>query len=1147
MLAAGASSVGAFTLRWSQALGHGTQGDSSGPGKPTQIICIGLAPAWTCLLQRPVVLVRDGQPGQQRPLLTQLSAHTGIPDAAPPAAGTVHECRCVPLPLPRPPVQEPPRPPRTTTPAGPANAGPQDLEGPRLLGGATGTSLAAAAGGGGDLCTRIDSTRSNRSTAGTAATASVANSGTDAVLSSSLAVSGSTSSHMQHPTHMSDLAASPSNGSHVQRPSHMSDVAASASAGKHVPHPTHVSNLAASASNGSHVHRPSHTSDHAAAVRAAYGMLAPSGCSGASSSRAVSCGIGGGGSGVGGLGLGGGGSGAGGLGHAGGSGVGGLGHAGGGSGVGGMGRAGGSGQWGWELGGGSSATHASATHGPGGVPFGTPLPDRSQPQHASLACSHRGAAAGGQVGGPVSGDSGAGQSARRTPSPFVAGAPWRSSSALRTTSNSDMTAAAAAAAVAGTQEHAAGPLGLEASGPNGKGADGVGTAPACSSEESRAFVAKMAGQVRQWAAMYGRGDGADWRAGLAAARDHSDGIVRMLEYLAAWEPGKGTAAGGGAGGGPDEAAGGQSAQEPAGPKGEDGGVGSSVAQASGRGDAAAVVGARGAGEAVMVDVARALGRSHVRALLGALELTERLEAPCMALLRYLQQLQQQQRSIAAERAKQRPRRRSLVLLLGCCGQQGGGGVDGGTGGGTQRSSEEVEVAAAAAGLRCTLAWVKASGGRAEQGVEDARASFAELCGARGERHPDTLDAMGVLAEVVLGCGRKEEAWELCGRLVELRRGAVGEEHPDTIRCVLHVGVARAAKQSGRRRDTAKADGLFAHHGWLVARSYVCCALCCGAAHGVFTCRRCLLMHACMPSTDCASLAPAAPSHVHCALSASTAAGPGTWPVSTLRDLHAPNPRQRTPPRALYDAALCALALGRPAAAEPLLRSCLQLRRQTLGTDEHPAVASNLHALARCLATAQGDANNSSSTTNSSTSFTNAKAAGKQRLAEAEKLHREALAVRQKLYGKGAPLLMYGAGTGGRELSDSLLEVARVVQKQGRLGDAEGVYREAWEAMRRALGEGHPETAAAGCALAGCLADQGRVEEAAAEYRRALEVLVRAKGEGHPEVVEVVNKLAVCMCLRGRWVRGGSAGGGVRGGLMGGCLQCRLVRGVGGYA
>lgn len=169
-------------------------------------------------------------------------------------------------------------------------------------------------------------------------------------------------------------------------------------------------------------------------------------------------------------------------------------------------------------------------------------------------------------------------------------------------------------------------------------------------------------------------------------------------------------------------------------------------------------------------------------------------------------------------------------------------------------------------------------------------------------------------------------------------------------------------------------------------------------------------------------------------------------------------------------------------------------------------------------------------------MTNANTKGKKRLVEAERLHREALAVRQKLYGRAAPLPLYGARTEGRELSESLLEVARVVHKQWRLGDAEDVYRQAFQTRRKAAGDGHPDTAAARCALAGCLGDQGRVEEAAAEYKRALEVLVRAKGEGHPEVVDVVSKLAVCMCLRGRWVRAGVCGNGVGMGLLAGACS-----------
>ncbi len=52
--------------------------------------------------------------------------------------------------------------------------------------------------------------------------------------------------------------------------------------------------------------------------------------------------------------------------------------------------------------------------------------------------------------------------------------------------------------------------------------------------------------------------------------------------------------------------------------------------------------------------------------------------------------------------------------------------------------------------------------------------------ALGEEHPDTLTAMGNLADTFYAQGKIEGAWELEQRVLEVRRRILGEEHPGTL-------------------------------------------------------------------------------------------------------------------------------------------------------------------------------------------------------------------------------------------------------------------------------------------------------------------------------------------------------------------------------
>jgi tetratricopeptide (TPR) repeat protein len=75
-------------------------------------------------------------------------------------------------------------------------------------------------------------------------------------------------------------------------------------------------------------------------------------------------------------------------------------------------------------------------------------------------------------------------------------------------------------------------------------------------------------------------------------------------------------------------------------------------------------------------------------------------------------------------------------------------------------------------------------------------------------------------------------------------------------------------------------------------------------------------------------------------------------------------------------------------------------------------------------------------------------------------------------------------------------MARLLQAQGKLSEAEPLYREALEARRRTLGDTHPSTLASISNMAVLLQDQGKLSEAEPLYREALEASRRTLGDTH---------------------------------------------------
>ena len=90
------------------------------------------------------------------------------------------------------------------------------------------------------------------------------------------------------------------------------------------------------------------------------------------------------------------------------------------------------------------------------------------------------------------------------------------------------------------------------------------------------------------------------------------------------------------------------------------------------------------------------------------------------------------------------------------------------------------------------------------------------------------------------------------------------------------------------------------------------------------------------------------------------------------------------------------------------------------------------------------------------------------------------------------------------------ELAQLLQRTNRLGEAELLMRRALEIHQAALGEQHPNVAACLSNLASLLHDTNRFGEAEPLMRRALEIDAAAFGKQHPTVAIRLNNLAILL-------------------------------------
>ena len=125
--------------------------------------------------------------------------------------------------------------------------------------------------------------------------------------------------------------------------------------------------------------------------------------------------------------------------------------------------------------------------------------------------------------------------------------------------------------------------------------------------------------------------------------------------------------------------------------------------------------------------------------------------------------------------------------------------------------------------------------------------------------------------------------------------------------------------------------------------------------------------------------------------------------------------------------------------------------------------------------------------------------------EAERIHRQALALRERVLGKEYPSSL-----------GSMNNLASVLSSQGKYEEAEEIYRQALALRERVLGKEHPSTLGSINNLASVLSRQGNYEEAERIHRQALALKETVLGKEHPKTLTSMNNLASVLSSQGKY-------------------------------
>jgi tetratricopeptide (TPR) repeat protein len=110
------------------------------------------------------------------------------------------------------------------------------------------------------------------------------------------------------------------------------------------------------------------------------------------------------------------------------------------------------------------------------------------------------------------------------------------------------------------------------------------------------------------------------------------------------------------------------------------------------------------------------------------------------------------------------------------------------------------------------------------------------------------------------------------------------------------------------------------------------------------------------------------------------------------------------------------------------------------------------------------------------------------------------------------LQLLSKGEGNLELTN---RVAMLLQAQGKMDEAESLYRHALAGREAKLGTDHPDTLMAVEGLATLLNDQNRLDEAESLYRRALGGREAKLGPDHPDTLTSASNLAGLLYAQGK--------------------------------
>jgi len=214
------------------------------------------------------------------------------------------------------------------------------------------------------------------------------------------------------------------------------------------------------------------------------------------------------------------------------------------------------------------------------------------------------------------------------------------------------------------------------------------------------------------------------------------------------------------------------------------------------------------------------------------------------------------------------------------------------------------------------------------------------------------------------------------------------------------------------------------------------------------------------------------------------------------------------------------SLGRPDAAEPLIRAALQTRREVLGAT-HPDVAETLVGLALVL-DQRGQYEVAEPMLREALTIRR-RALGARSAPVAEALNKLGIVLRHK--GDYVPaeeafrqaLAIRRSLSGDENLVDlafTLYQLALLLADKGELGAADAPAGEALGLFQQHLGAGHPLAAETTALRARLLHAQGRTELAEPMLREALAMLRRGAGERHPRVAIVAADLAAMLLDQG---------------------------------